>query len=312
MKREYPKCALDAHVRSTKLTSTNPTSQRTTMSQSCVVQLLLLLLSISYCESFGVLSYHRRYATIQRKEESCFRLSAEAEDAPAAGDTPPTDAKEEQIGNLVADDEWMGLSMELTELVRVAVVEDIKKNTRDFLGKEEYKVGDLSKELDARVKDEVARFRDKDEYELGDLTMALDKMSKDLTCELTGKDEYEAGDLSTELDKRVKSAVADFCGKDEYQVGDLSREIDRRVKERVAEFTGKGEYEFGDVAREVESRRREWVNDFLGKEAADNYQFGDITKKAISNLTGKDDYQFGDITKKFMGDIFGKRKRGGD
>ena len=41
---------------------------------------------------------------------------------------------------MVADDEYMGLSMELTELVRVAVLEDIKKNARDFLGKEDYKV----------------------------------------------------------------------------------------------------------------------------------------------------------------------------
>ena len=48
--------------------------------------------------------------------------------------------KEEVVGNLVADDEWEGLGMELTELVRVAVVEDLKKNARDFLGKDEYKV----------------------------------------------------------------------------------------------------------------------------------------------------------------------------
>lgn len=48
--------------------------------------------------------------------------------------------KKQAVGNLVADDEWMGLSMELGELVRVAVVEDLKKNARDFLGKDEYKV----------------------------------------------------------------------------------------------------------------------------------------------------------------------------
>ena len=42
--------------------------------------------------------------------------------------------------------------MELTELVRVAVLEDIKKNARDFLGKDDYKLGDISKTLDARVK----------------------------------------------------------------------------------------------------------------------------------------------------------------
>ena len=62
----------------------------------------------------------------------------------------------EQVGNLVADDEWMGLSMELSELVRVAVIEEVKKNTADFIGKDDYKVGDITKEIDSRVKNEVA------------------------------------------------------------------------------------------------------------------------------------------------------------
>lgn len=49
--------------------------------------------------------------------------------------------KEEVVGNLVADDEWNGLALELSELVRVAIVEDLKKNTREFTGKDDYKVG---------------------------------------------------------------------------------------------------------------------------------------------------------------------------
>jgi hypothetical protein len=52
--------------------------------------------------------------------------------------------KEQVVGNLVADDEWEGLGIELTELVRVSVLEDMKKNARDFLGKDEYKVRHLS------------------------------------------------------------------------------------------------------------------------------------------------------------------------
>ena len=48
-------------------------------------------------------------------------------------------SNEEKIGNLLADDEWEGLGMELSELVRVAVIEDLKKKSRDFLGKDEYK-----------------------------------------------------------------------------------------------------------------------------------------------------------------------------
>ena len=114
---------------------------------------------------------------------------------------------EEKIGNLVADDEWMGLSMELTELVRCAVIEDVKKTTRDFIGKEDYKIGDISKEIDARVKDEVSTLRNKEEYELGDLSLALDQIAKDMTCELTGKEDYEVGDLSREIDARVKDTI---------------------------------------------------------------------------------------------------------
>ena len=46
----------------------------------------------------------------------------------------------------------------------------------------------------------------------------------------------------------------------------------------------------------------------MGDEAAEKYQFGDITKKALSQFTGKDDYEFGDLTKKVMGNLFGPRK----
>jgi hypothetical protein len=48
------------------------------------------------------------------------------------------------------------------------------------------------------------------------------------------------------------------------------------------------------VSREIQKRRKDWVKNFLGDEAAENYQFGDITKKALLQFTGEDDYQFGD------------------
>jgi hypothetical protein len=115
------------------------------------------------------------------------------------------------------------------------------------------------------------------------------------------------------VDERVKNAVTKFCGKGEgtYEFGDLSKEVDKRVRDRVAEFTGKGEYSFGDITKEIESRRQKWVGDYLGEEAAKNYQFGDLTKKALTSFTGKDEYEFGDVTKKVLGNLFGPRKRGG-
>ncbi|GKY95402.1 hypothetical protein MPSEU_000501700 [Mayamaea pseudoterrestris] len=211
------------------------------------------------------------------------------------------------IGNLVADDAWEGLSLELSEIIRRAVLEDIKSNAREFLGKEDYQVGDLSKEIDTRVKSEVASLRNKESYELGDLVFAMDEMSKNLTEQLTGKP-YETGDLSIELDKRIKKAVAGFCGADEYQFGMLTAEIAKRVDESVTEFLGKP-YEFGDVSRAVENRRKDWVKSFLGDEAAEKYQFGDLTKKMINNYTGKSDYKFGDLSKKVFGNLFNKDKK---
>ena len=216
--------------------------------------------------------------------------------------------KNKMVGNLVEDDEWNGLGMELTESIRLAISEDLKRNTRDFIGKDEYKVGDITKEVDTRVKDELARFRGKEEYELGDFTQAMDEMSKQMVEDFTGKP-YEMGDLSTALDTSIKSGVSKFCGKDDYEFGDLSNEIDGRVKDRVTGFTGKEDYEFGDISQEIENRRLEWAKEFLGEEAASNYKFGDLTKKSISNWTGKDDYQFGDLTKKLAGGLFGKKKK---
>jgi len=190
-----------------------------------------------------------------------------------------TAEEKEAVGNLVADEEWAGLSMELADVVRTAVVEDLKKNSRDFLGKDEYAIGDFSKEIDQRVKDEVAKMREKDDYELGDLSVVLDEKVKDLVCELSGKEEYEFGDLSVEIDKRVKDSVAEFCGTDTYTPGDLSKELAKRTKSGVLNYTGK-----------------------------DSYQFGDLTATAIKNYTGKDDYQFGDVTKKLMGNLFSGKK----
>ena len=42
--------------------------------------------------------------------------------------------EEKELGNLVANEEWSGLSMELTEVIATAVVEDLKLKSRDFLG----------------------------------------------------------------------------------------------------------------------------------------------------------------------------------
>jgi len=233
-----------------------------------------------------------------------------------------TAADVEEVGNLVEDEEWLGLGMEMWIVMRSAVRESLKKNVRDFTGEDDYKIGDLSKETDARIKDEIAKLRGKEEYELGDLSLAIDAMVKEEVCKATGKDDYEFGDLSVELDTRVKAAAASFAGKEAYEAGDLSREIGKRAKARAIEFTGNGDYQFGDVTKELNRRRAEWVDGYLGKEyefgdltkkmvadftGKDGYEFGDITKKAVASFTGKDEYEFGDITKKLGKMMFGNK-----
>jgi hypothetical protein len=76
------------------------------------------------------------------------------------------EVEQKRVGNLIADEEWAGITMELAEIIKTAVVEDLKKNSRDFLGKDDYAVGDFSKEVDKRVKAEVAKIREKDDYEV--------------------------------------------------------------------------------------------------------------------------------------------------
>ena len=117
------------------------------------------------------------------------RITAEADDV-AVGETKKlTAAQVDEIGNLVEDDEWLGLGVELAIVARSALRESIKGGVRDFTGKDDYKVGDLSKAADDKIKAAVAEMRGKDEYELGDLSIAIDKIVKEEVCKLSGKDE---------------------------------------------------------------------------------------------------------------------------
>jgi hypothetical protein len=92
---------------------------------------------------------------------------AASSDEAAKSNKEKASKEKEEVGNLVADDEWEGLTMELSEMIKLAVTEDLKQNARDFLGKDEYKIGDICKEVDSRVKEGVADLRGKEEYELG-------------------------------------------------------------------------------------------------------------------------------------------------
>ena len=65
----------------------------------------------------------------------------------------------------------------------------MKSSVAEFCGKETYTPGDLSREVDARIKDKVAEF--------------------------TGKDGYQFGDVSKEIEERRVAWVKDFTGKND-------------------------------------------------------------------------------------------------
>ena len=73
--------------------------------------------------------------------------------------------------------------------------------------------------LDKIGKDMVCELTGKDEYEAGDLSTELDTRVKASVAEFCGKDEYEVGDLSNEIDKRSRARVLDFIGKEDYEFG---------------------------------------------------------------------------------------------
>ena len=60
-------------------------------------------------------------------------------DVVATGETTRmlTSADEEAVGNLVEDEEWLGLGTEMFIVLRSSLRESLKKNTRDFTGSDE-------------------------------------------------------------------------------------------------------------------------------------------------------------------------------
>mmetsp|Transcript_14588 Transcript_14588/g.40220 ORF Transcript_14588/g.40220 Transcript_14588/m.40220 type:complete len:237 (-) Transcript_14588:1488-2198(-) len=185
-------------------------------------------------------------AFVAAPSHSGVRLYNTAGDEDGAITFSSPEEKEELVGNLVTDDEWNGLGMELSNTIQ-STIDDIQQKTNDFTGSEEYKIGDVSKEIDRRVKEGISSMREKDEYELGDFILAMDEMSKSMVEEMTGKP-YESGDLTVAIDQNIKDKIGEFTGT-EYEVGDITRAIDSRVKDKIGEFTGNDDYEFGDVAR---------------------------------------------------------------
>jgi hypothetical protein len=91
--------------------------------------LSLTLLTLSHFENVGGLSVDP-FSSIGKRA-----FTQESSALWMSDNEPSEEEKKKQVGNLVQEDEWNGLGMELAETLRLAISEDIKKNAREFLGK---------------------------------------------------------------------------------------------------------------------------------------------------------------------------------
>ena len=91
-------------------------------------------------------------------------------------------------------------------------------------------------------------------YETGDLSIELDKRVKSKVAEFCGNEEYAFGDLTKEIDARVQVRVAEYTGKDNYEFGDISKQVEKNRKQWVQSFLGDeaaAQYQFGDITTQA-------------------------------------------------------------
>ena len=68
-------------------------------------------------------------------------------------------------------------------------------------GKDDYEFGDLSIEIDRRIKAEAAALVGKQDYDLADLIIAIDDRTEERVKELTAKGLEQLSDIKAEIQK---------------------------------------------------------------------------------------------------------------
>jgi hypothetical protein len=109
----------------------------------------------------------------------------------------------------------------------VVVIDTMAKNMTSTLTGRPYVAGDLSLELDRRIKGSVAKFCGKSEYQFGDLSKEIDRRVKERVAEYLGTDSYQFGDISKKVEERRRAWVKDYLGEkaaEEYKVGGECRD----------------------------------------------------------------------------------------
>lgn len=204
------------------------------------MQLALFLLSLPFVSSFVVVppttsttsrppSFSSLCATDNNSNDNKKPSGSQQEAA--------TPAPAEAVATLVDDDEWNGVTMELTSAVSKTVISSLRRHAKDFLGgKEEYHVGDITREIDTRMKNAVANLRGKENYEIGDLVAYVTEKSIAVAEQKTGAKLDKYKEISDSIDKQVKTTVASYVGEENYKSGALAKAVATKVKTRVADF----------------------------------------------------------------------------
>jgi len=76
-------------------------------------------------------------------------------------------------------------------------------------------------EIDRRSQKQLLEFIQKDEYEFGDISREVEDRRKQWMKDILGEeaaDRYEFGDLT-------KNAVSSFTGKEDYEFGDVTKKV---------------------------------------------------------------------------------------
>ena len=172
-----------------------------------------------------------------------------------------TPEETQKIGNLVADDEWMGLSMEIVELIRMAILEDLKSKGRDFLGKGGVLLWKHVIVTQMHLETNISSDRSLSvcEFSFFPASILPGKvifLSLDIahitTCAFVYafscvviRTHLASMNFLTHL--RPPPCKPSTNTLDDYKVGDVSKEIDGRIKDEVAKMRGKDEYEVFDA-----------------------------------------------------------------
>ena len=175
---------------------------------------------------------------------------------------------------------------DLSRAIDTSVKDKVKDLTGNIDG--DYEFGDLSRWVDSKIKGEVNKFTKNDNYKFGDLTKEI--MKRVASGKYTMDDLFMllkamalvgaslspvAGFLPVKMLVELLnfSLVNDAMGK---VTSVLALELDKRLKKSLL---GDENYILGDATKSMIANA---VNGYTGKES---YEFGDVTRKVMNSFT---------------------------